>query len=249
MRGRNIAVVLGLTVLLLGLGGCLGPGPHTVSTPNRPSGPASGKVGQPLTYSTGEASCSEGHAVQYRFDWGDGTYSSWSSSTTASKTWNSAGTYQVKAQARCASDTSVVSSWSSTRSVTITAPAYGGIGDTVDNGCLAITLRGVRTADSISIWEPDPGRIFLIVDLKAMALRDDQYVSALLTFEIIQSDGRVQNASIATSALDYPFEDANLNAGQWTDGEIASEVYPGQEHYTLEYEWVGVDPIRFRFSL
>lgn len=121
-----LLLAVGMVGLLLGLVGCqdLAQVPHTVSTPGRPSGPSSGEVGQSLTYSTGGASCSDGHSVQYWFDWGDGTYSSWSSSTTASKSWSSPGTYQVRAQARCSSDSSVVSSWSPSRTVTITAPAH-----------------------------------------------------------------------------------------------------------------------------
>lgn len=97
---------------------------HTVSIPNTPLGPTSGTVGQTLTFSTGGSSCSRGHPVEYRFDWGDGTYSSWSSSPTATKTWYSAGTYQVRAQARCAADTSVVSGWSSPLSVSITTTPF-----------------------------------------------------------------------------------------------------------------------------
>lgn len=103
------------------LAGCLNLTSHTVSTPDRPSGPTSGAVGQSLAYSTGGASCSQGHPIQYRFDWGDGTYSSWSFSMSASKSWDSAGTYSVRVQARCSSDTSVVSGWSSAMSVTISA--------------------------------------------------------------------------------------------------------------------------------
>jgi len=248
MRGKKKILLFGISALFFGLIGCVNMQRHFVSTPSTPSGPSSGDVGQLLTYSTGGASCSEGHQVEYRFDWGDGTYSPWSPSTTASKAWNSAGTYQIKAQARCATDNSVISGWSSAKSVTVTAPAYGGIGATIDNGKIAITLRRVRTANRIGILEPDPGRIFLIVDLKALALRGNQYVS-VFTFKLIQSDGRVNDASFATVYLDHPFEGANLNAGQWTDGEIAFEVYPGQAYYILEYNWIGVAPIRFRFSL
>lgn len=97
----------------------ISPPQETVSTPNSPDGPTSGQVGQSLTYSTGGASSNLGHSTQHRFDWGDGTYSSWSSSTTASHSWSSDGTYTVKAQARCATHTSIVSSWSSEFSVSI----------------------------------------------------------------------------------------------------------------------------------
>jgi len=92
---------------------------HTVSTPSTPSGPSSGCVGQSLTFTTGGASCSQGHSVQYRFYWDDGTYSSWSSSTNASHSYFSPGTYRVRAQARCSVDNSVVSDWSSGKTVTI----------------------------------------------------------------------------------------------------------------------------------
>ena len=92
--------------------------PHTVSTPNTPSGPSPVATGSSQTYSTGGAACSvSGHSVQYCFDWGDGSHSPWSSSTSASHSWTSAGTYQVRTQARCAVDNSRVSAWSGTRSV------------------------------------------------------------------------------------------------------------------------------------
>jgi len=99
-----------------------GSAPHTVSTPTTPSGPSTGSAGQSLNYSTGGSSCNQGHAVQYRFDWGDGTYSTWSTATSRSKSWSAAGTYPVKAQARCATDTSVLSYWSAANSVTISPP-------------------------------------------------------------------------------------------------------------------------------
>jgi hypothetical protein len=91
----------------------------SVSTPSTPSGSTSGQTNTSYTYSTGGATSTAGHSVQYRFDWGDGTLSSWSSSTSASKSWSSPGTYDVKAQARCATDNSVLSAWSPVRSVTI----------------------------------------------------------------------------------------------------------------------------------
>ena len=91
---------------------------ETVSIPNIPGGPISGIIGTAYAYSTGGSISNLGHTVQYRFDWGDGSYSDWSSSTSASKSWASTGTFQVKAQARCATD-SVESNWSNVLSVTI----------------------------------------------------------------------------------------------------------------------------------
>jgi len=100
---------------------------ETIYTPNTPTGPSSGETGSSLSYSTGGASSSLGHSIQYRFYWGDGSYSSWSSSTSASHTYSSPGTFSVQAQARCATHTSVVSSWSGAKSVEIVRPKAGDI--------------------------------------------------------------------------------------------------------------------------
>jgi len=124
----ELAVLLAICSLVLITAGCGITNPHTVSSPNRPSGASSGETGQSLTYSTGGASCSRGHSVQYRFDWGDGTYSGWSTSRNASKTWYSSGTYAVRAQARCSDDTTVQSSWSSTMTVTVTGVSTSCVG-------------------------------------------------------------------------------------------------------------------------
>jgi hypothetical protein len=75
-----------------------------------------------LRFSTQENLSNLDHSVQYLIDWGDGTNSGWLPVGTvgASKSWTSPGTYLVRAQARCDSDTSEVSKWSSALSVTVT---------------------------------------------------------------------------------------------------------------------------------
>ena len=109
---------------------------ETVSAPSIPVGPANGVVGTSYTYSTKGSSSSGGHSIQYLFDWGNGTNSGWLpvGKTSASKSWTAAGTYVVKAQARCAAHTSVVSDWSAELPVGIevvsvpTAPSGPAIG-------------------------------------------------------------------------------------------------------------------------
>lgn len=70
-------------------------------------------------FSTGSGPTNLGHSVEYRFDWGDGTYSEWSSATTVSQSWTSPGDYVVRAQARCATDKHIESGWSDGLPVTI----------------------------------------------------------------------------------------------------------------------------------
>ena len=96
--------------------------PETVSTPSTPSGPTSGSPGTVYSYSSSGASSNLGHTVQYLFDWGDGNTSGWLpvGTTSASHSWSSTETYSVRAQARCATHTSITSSLSGALSVVIT---------------------------------------------------------------------------------------------------------------------------------
>jgi hypothetical protein len=98
-------------------------GAETISTPDVPNGFTTGEEGESLNFATTGAVSSDGHAVAYRWDWGDGTISIWTSVATRSYTWNTAGTYEVKVQARCVTHPSIMSNWSGALTVTITVPA------------------------------------------------------------------------------------------------------------------------------
>lgn len=74
---------------------------ETLSTPSTPSGVASGYAGVSYTYTAGGSVSSLGHPTEYRFDWGDGAFSSWGPAVSATHTWPAGGTYSVTLQARC----------------------------------------------------------------------------------------------------------------------------------------------------
>jgi hypothetical protein len=99
---------------------------ETVSQPSPPSGPANGSTGQNLVYTATGAVSSFSLSVQYRFDWGDGNTSPWSTGTktqiTGSHAWTNAGTYDVKVQARSTRTPAIESVWSEALGVTIEAP-------------------------------------------------------------------------------------------------------------------------------
>lgn len=101
--------------------------PETVSTPDTPSGPTTGTTGTPYSYTSGGAVSNLGHSVQYRFYWGDGFYSPWSFSASASHSWSAPGTHIIRSQARCATHTSVVSGWSTGLAVIVNPPSNGSI--------------------------------------------------------------------------------------------------------------------------
>ncbi|MEK7474273.1 MAG: hypothetical protein AAB152_01450 [Candidatus Coatesbacteria bacterium] len=146
---------------------------ETVSIPTPPTGTASGSYGTSYGYTTGGSTSNLGHTVEYRFDWGTGTNSTWSTSTTVSYTFTAAGSYTVKAQARCQADTTVVSSWSGGMGVvmgvpsgTITTIAGDGSPGTGCESCAAETAQfngpcgvAVDTAGNIYVADTNNHRI------------------------------------------------------------------------------------------
>ena len=83
---------------------------ETVSKPTwmSRSGSGSVEVGTSINFSTGGASSNLGHSIEYQYDWGDGSQSSWGSSS-RSHSFNDVGNYTVRSRARCQTHTSVVS--------------------------------------------------------------------------------------------------------------------------------------------
>jgi len=84
-------------------------------TPSTPTGTTSGMHGTSYSYNTVAVVDPDGDIVEYRFDWDDGSMSSWSTSTSASHTWTTVGTFDVKVRARDEHD--AMSGWSSALSI------------------------------------------------------------------------------------------------------------------------------------
>jgi|GEM_PF-1922861 len=74
---------------------------ETISVPGAPTGEVNPLVNLSYTYSTSGATCSQGHPIEYSFDWGDGTSSQWSTSPAAAHSWSTVGTKMIKVTARC----------------------------------------------------------------------------------------------------------------------------------------------------
>lgn len=80
---------------------------EALSTPGTPTGQASPLLLLSYGYTTAAAACTQGHPVEYSFNWGDGTSSSWSTSTTAFHAWSTVGAKTVTVTARCQSNPSL----------------------------------------------------------------------------------------------------------------------------------------------
>ncbi len=95
-----------------------------IAIPATPTGPATGTTGANLTFATTGATSSEGHTLEYSFEYKRGTYSiihqsDWSTSLSDDYVFTQAGTYGVRVRARCVTHTSAVSYHSGSLSVTI----------------------------------------------------------------------------------------------------------------------------------
>lgn len=128
---------------------------ETISMPNTPNGPENGITNTNYTYSTGGSFSNLAHVVEYQFDWkGDGTILSPWGPATQSKTWTVAGSWSIKARARCTIHTSVVSGWSSAISVAIFTPGiYVGQDGLCGSKSLCFTSiqNGIDSAQSFTI--------------------------------------------------------------------------------------------------
>ena len=91
---------------------CSSDPPHSVSRPATPSNPTHTQPGIELSITVNGSTCSQGHAVEYRVDWGDGEISGWSSGSTFSHTYATESVYGVKGQARCSTNPGLESGWS-----------------------------------------------------------------------------------------------------------------------------------------
>ena len=90
--------------------------------PDPPSGPSEGTSGEPYSFSA-TTTDPDGDNIAYKFDWGDGGMSSWTSYTSSenpvskSHSWSTAGTYSVRVKAK--DDKDAQSSWSDGRAIKI----------------------------------------------------------------------------------------------------------------------------------
>jgi hypothetical protein len=185
---------------------------ETVSTPGAPSGTTSGTVNTSYTYTTTGATSTLVHTVEYRFNWGDGNYSSWSTSTSATKSWASASTYPVTVEARCQQHTSI-SSVSSALSVIISSTPSGTplpwnarISANIPGGTELVYIANIATND----------KIYMRVDLTAVTNETLANITWILP-DGTEFSGRIEGTSIGagirlTSKKYYWPQYANINS-------------------------------------
>jgi len=130
--------------------------------PSRPAGPTKGDPSTHYNFST-VTTDPEGQTIQYQFSWGDGTYSSWTSSVpsgtavTRSKSWNRAGVYHIMTRAR--DENGSTSGWSSTHKIYVGVdPNHPPITPPPPTG---ITQGKIHTAYQFTVSTRDPERDYI----------------------------------------------------------------------------------------
>ena len=130
---------------------------ETISIPTNLTGPTTGIINNSYSFSTGGSTSSLGHTIEYQFDLkGDGSDLSLWGPPVRLESWTVAGAYNVKSRARCVTDTSVVSSWSSGLSVSIyDFGIYVGQNGVCGGKSLCVTSMqdGMHSAQSFTIVE------------------------------------------------------------------------------------------------
>ncbi|MCX7590265.1 MAG: C25 family cysteine peptidase, partial [Kiritimatiellae bacterium] len=116
---------------------------EVVTSPTALLGQDTTWVGKLESYTATGAISSDGHPLQYRFDWGNGVTSAWGSATQVC-VWEQAGTYNIRAQARCATHPSVQSSWSGVlKTVSVSYCEISGfVRDTDGRGISNVAMNG-----------------------------------------------------------------------------------------------------------
>ncbi|MFB6290389.1 MAG: PKD domain-containing protein [Candidatus Bipolaricaulia bacterium] len=193
-----------------------------------------------IEFSAEESSDPDGNIESYRWEFGDGTTSRGSQVT---HRYEQAGDYTV--QLTVTDDRGGTAT--TERSVTINPATYY-VGESASNGSVRITLQNANMTEAINGWEAGAGNQFVVVEITVRALKDDQYPSKSLNFTLVESNGRKQTVSLATSALEGYFKSNILAKGQTSSGKIAFEARKSSNYYRLIYNAPGQAPIQFRIS-
>ena len=114
------------------------------------TGPGTGTINVPLSFSA-VSTDSSGNNIQYLFDWGNGTTSGWGIATTSgvgfaqTNAWPVTNNYAVRALARSALNTNIMSMWSVASSLILTNNRIISVGGSLAFGAIVTNLSATMT--------------------------------------------------------------------------------------------------------
>lgn len=109
------------------------------------------------------------------------------------------------------------------------------LGDTAEVGALRITANSFRTDPGGQLFQPDPGNVWVIVDVTVFNTRTDEtyLLSTLLEMAVRDSEGREYDEAFGadtTGSLG-----GNIQPSDQSRGELAFEVPIGATGLQFEY--------------
>jgi hypothetical protein len=127
----------------------------------------------------------------------------------------------------------------------------GVVGERRETGGIALTILNVSKVNSIGIWTPDAGNVFLVIEVTIENVnRDDETPYNPLYFSVKDSDGFEYNTAIA--APDPSLQSGNLPKGDKVRGFVAFEVRSTAIGFIVTYEplviFGGYEPIRINLG-
>jgi len=111
-----------------------------------------------------------------------------------------------------------------------------GVGDTVDDGRVSLTLNSFEEKKWIDIYRARSGWKFLIIDVTIKNLLDQQISYNPLYIEVKDSQGRMFGLHIATSSLEDGLSSGNLAQGETVRGKVAFEVPENESYFVIHYD-------------
>jgi PKD repeat protein len=232
---------------------------ETVSTPNTPTGPSQDKVGHVVTFTTGGSACSLGHPVEYQFDWGDSQTSTWGAAE-QSHTFASGASFNVKARARCKTNTGVLSGWSAQKTVQIsycnltvsTQPANAGsVAKSPDKSNFSFGESVTLTANAGDGYDFDhwDGKLSGNSNPAVLLMNEDKQVTAVFSAHGTIIADFSANPTSGPVPLDVQFTDKSsgtITSRHWTfgDGGESTDTNPTHQYtqagsYTVTLEISG----------
>ena len=200
------------------------PGNTAPNTPSSPSGPTSGYIGTSYTFSTSTAD-PDGDNIYYTFDWDDGTTAISSTaasgnSVSKSHSWSTSGTYNVKVQATDVNGAS--SGWSSSSSITISAPPSGNTAPNTPSSPSGPTsgYTGTSYSFSTSTTDPDGDNIYYNFDWGDNWLSQTLFTSSGATISSSHSWSTSGIYTVKVQAVD-----GNVASG-WSSSSISINEKP-----------------------
>jgi len=210
------------------------------TTPTTPNSPSSGYIGTSYTFNT-NASDPDGDSLEYQFDWGDGTSSSWGAAS-RSHAWSSAGTFCIKARAR--DSHGALSGWSNCHNITIAIPTYsitaaaganGGISPsgtvTVNHGSnKTFTITANQNYQVLAVWV-DGSSMGAVTSYTFKSVTKNHTISASFV-----SSNQKPNANAGSDQTVTEGATVTLNGGSSTDpgGSIASYSWEQTDGGTVQ---------------